>query len=775
MVTSHPIRTYICLVAFAGFAFAQQPALDESPARPGEWGYRPADASESSLNPPGFTWRPTRGIARYTLQIARDPAFQDVVYERGDVRWSAHCPDIVLEAGAYYWRYRGHGESGDDTNWSRTRTFSVKADSVKAPLPKVDELVKRMPSTHPRVFFRPEDVGKLRELAKTTLADRWEKLVQDADKMVASPPDASEPPKYPDGVTREDAQWKEIWWGNRLRTIAVADGAATLGFVYQLSGEAKYARAARELLLALASWDPEGSTEYQYNDEAAMPFLKMTSRAYSWNRDALSDADRAAIISVMRVRGAQCYRHLTRREHLWNPYASHSNRAWHFLGEVAVAFYDEIPEAKEWLEFAMTVLYTAYPVWSDEDGGWHEGTGYWASYQGRFQWWAAVCDSMFGIDVFERPFFQRTGYFGMYLMPPGSRTGGFADMGRDMGSERIAPLEILLAAGARNPHWLWYAKQEGQDFAPGYFGFLCAARASELKAEPPAELPSSACFRGVGIAALNTDLMDGTKNIQVLFKSSPMGRQSHGYNANNAFIVNVGGREALSQSGRRDLHGSKHHTQWMWHSRSDNSVLVNYEGQVKHSPASRGEIVAFDTSPSVDVVVGEAAHSYEQLDRFTRRIVFFKPGLVLIHDILEAKEPSTFQWTLHAPGEFAIEGNDVAWRGDARAVRLRFLEPAGLVLTQTDRFEPPPADWANFKLADWHLTADAQEKSTHREFVTVIAAKLGAEVPELPEIRAADREAGEREYAFEIDSGPVSAVLSGERFHVTAPGYSRSF
>ena len=78
---------------------------------------------------------------------------------------------------------------------------------------------------------------------------------------------------------------------------------------------------------------------------------------------------REAGLTIMKVRGEDCYNHLRGRKHLWHPYASHSNRAWHWLGEVAIAFHDEIPEAATWLDYAMTIQYNAYPVWSDEDGG----------------------------------------------------------------------------------------------------------------------------------------------------------------------------------------------------------------------------------------------------------------------------------------------------------------------------------------------------------------------------------------------------------------------
>ena len=45
------------------------PRLDESPATPDQWGYRPADAATSATNPPSFSWRPQRGIARWEIEV----------------------------------------------------------------------------------------------------------------------------------------------------------------------------------------------------------------------------------------------------------------------------------------------------------------------------------------------------------------------------------------------------------------------------------------------------------------------------------------------------------------------------------------------------------------------------------------------------------------------------------------------------------------------------------------------------------------------------------
>lgn len=763
-------RSPVCLSILLALCHptAAQPVLDESPAVDGEWGYRPAQAALVELDPPALTWRPQKGAVSYTVQVARDAQLSDIVYAREGLPWSNHCPDAALGAGTYFWRYRAVIRDKGETNWSTVRSFVVSAEAIKTPQLALAALVERMPRDHPRLLFRPDDLPRLKELANTRLKAEWEALKADADKILANPPDTADPPKYPEGMTRADGEWKKIWWGNRLRSIAVADGAATLAFVYQLSGDKKYAEGARDLLMALTQWDPDGATNYQYNDEAAMPLLYFPSRAYTWAHDALSEGERAKIVRMMQARGRQCFDHLVNRNHLWRPYASHSNRAWHKLGELAVAFHGEIPEADQWLDFAMTVFYTAYPVWSDAAGGWHEGTAYWASYLSRFMYWALTADAAFGIDVFDRPFFKKTGYYGMYAMPPGSNTGGFADGGPQMTAAGIAPVMRQLSAGANNGHWKWYADAAGGKPPGGYFGFLLAARARDLTAVRPDDLPDSAVFPGVGLAFLNSELNDGRRNIQVMFKSSPMGRQSHGYNANNSFLLHVNGERALICSGRRDLHGSAHHTQWMWDSKSDNAILVNGQGQIKHSPNAKGRITLFETHERVDIVEGEAAESYENLNRWTRRIVFIKPAFVVIHDVIEAREPATYQWTLHALEPFQISPQQ-AVTGD---ILVRFAKPQGLSISQTNQFDPPPADWADFTLNEWHLTAETEEKAATQEFLTLIEIQPGsANRTRLIESGPSDsKESGRVQLV--VDDCPYTLRFLPARFTVRSDDYS---
>ncbi|MFQ5808392.1 MAG: DUF4962 domain-containing protein, partial [Armatimonadota bacterium] len=691
---------------------------DETPRQPGEWGFRPANEETVRRNPPPFVWRPQKAAASYIWQCARLEEFSHVEHERRDVELNVFCPNFSFQPGTWYWRFAFVTATGEQSEFSTARKFDIPTGAVAFPKPTDDELLARIPQ-HPRLFLRPEDLDELRRKARRKLRDRYQALVKHCEDLLAKPPDITEPPLYPEELRRGSPEWRKIWWNNRVRVIAVTDGAATLAFVYLLSGDERFAAEARRLMLAACSWDPKGSTGYRYNDEAGMPAAYFTARTYTWLFDYLSQDDRDTIRQWMAVRGKEMYDHLRGRTHTWKPYGSHANRAWHYLGEVGIAFYREIEGASDWVTYALNIFYTVYPVWSDSDGGWHEGAAYWRGYLNRVTWWLDIMRAAFGVDGYRRPFFHNVGDFALYVVPPGIEDGGFGDLCAGMTAGKLRPLMAVFARHAGNPHWQWYAEKagDGEEIQGGYLGFL-RAMLRKPAAKAPADLPPSKHFAGTGVAVLHTDLLDRSRDVQFEFKSSRFGSHSHGYEAQNSFLLAAWGKPLLIRTGRRDGYGSPHHRNWMWETRSVNSVLVNGQGQKIHSMAAAGEITDFQTSDAFDYVVGEAATAYEgRLDRFTRSVVFAKPDAIVIWDHLEAPEPATYQWLLHAPSEFAIEGDQATARNGPAAVKITWLTPAGLKISQTDQFDPPPQ---GRDLQQWHLTAETQEASPQMHFVTVL-------------------------------------------------------
>jgi len=724
-----PFMAVLLTSCMAAPAHAKTLSVNDSPAVPGEWGFRPAEGEDRRLTPPGFVWRPQKGAAAYELECARDRRFSKSVYRAGGIRYNCHCPPKALKKGKWYWRFRFADGKGQKSSWSKVRSFTVAEKAIEFPMPTRDELIRRIPKRHPRLFIRPGQLPDLRKRARGDLKEVYEGLIKDCEKLLKRPPSTEEPPKYPLGMVRGSDPWRKIWWGNRRYTEKVLGGAAKLAFARLLGGNEEYGRLAKRLLMAAAEWDPKGSTGYRYNDEAGMPYNYYFSRTYTFVNDLLTEEEKAKCREVMKIRGEEMYKHLCPR-HLWMPYASHSNRAWHFLGEIGIAFLGEIPDAEEWVWFAVNVFYNVYPVWCDADGGWHEGVSYWSSYIHRFTWWADIMRAELDINAYKKPYFSKIGYYPMYLMPPGTKGGGFGDLTAHWTSSRNRRLMTTFAAQAKNPYWQWYVDElGGPQLEGGYVGFVRGAL-PKVEAKVPLDLPTSRLFRGIGQAMLNTNIMDARKNVEVIFKSSPFGSQSHGYEAQNSFLLYAFGERLLIRTGRRDSYGSKHHKEWMWHTKSVNCITVDGEGQEKHSRSAVGEITSFHTSAAFDYVEGEAARAYGgRLERFTRGILFVKPELIFIYDRLEAPKPSHFEWRLHAPTEMAVNGQrDVRVVNGGAACRVSFLAPSGLELSLTDKFDVPPRP--RIKLVEWHLTARTPKRSKQVEFVTVIRPhRAGRDLP----------------------------------------------
>lgn len=722
------IVSVICalpLLLFAQLEFQEPSPKDD------EWGFRPAEGEVSRITPAPFVWKDQRNAASYELQYARSADFKNARHVSA-LRWNVHCPARIMEPGTWFWRVRFVSKDGRRSDWSTTRKFEIAADSVRNPKPESQELLARIPAEHPRIFIRPEQLPEFRWLTKNELKAEYDRMISVCEKLLKNPAGTSEPPKYPENVKRPSREWQKIWWGNRMRILKTLGGAAELGYAWRITGDKRYGGAAKRILLECAKWDPAGSSSMRYNDEAGMPYLSRFSRTYSFVHDLLSEPEREQCRAVIRIRGREAYDMLY-PNHFYHPYNSHKNRQWHFLGEAGVVFYNEIPEAADWIDAAMNVYYCVYPVWGDDDGGWHEGIWYWREYLDRFFWWADILRNTFRINISDKPFFSETGYYALYQMPPFTCGGGFGDLAHLERKQHALTMKSL-ASLSGNPYYRWYADKLGPAAKEAcYIEFLRASRA-RIPSKVPADLPLSRLFRGNGLAILNTSLVNAAENTQILFKSSPTnGTVSHGYDANNSFLLNMGGERLLIRSGQRDSWGSNFHKNWMWETKSENNITVNGIGQKKMSRAAKGKITAFSTSKEADYVSGEAAASYEgRLRSFRRQILFLKPSVILIVDSLEAKEPSVFNWHLHTLNRMEISGqHDIRVHNGNFHCRVEFLHPAGLRLSQTDKFDPPPMP--HLKLVQHHLTADTPVKAEKGLFITLIRPYRSAEVSPVQE------------------------------------------
>ena len=724
------------LAAMTAMCAVAAPRFDDSPAQASEWGARPAEGEVCAETPPAFVWRPQKGARSYDLQYARTAEFAGAVCVTGLTR-NVCRPTETLASGRWFWRVRAHFAKAP-TDWTAPRAFTVAPDARACPLPPKDAILARIPEGHPRLFARPETRAVYLAGLKTTYAEPWKRLQAMCRRVLKNPPSTEEPRPYTADELRakHPEAWKRKWVSDYKRVLYLTQAMSELAFRWWIDRDAASGALARKILMEILPWDPKGASGYRLNDEAGMPYYVHVSRTYTFLNDLLSEEERAACRRVIRVRGQEMFRHLYPRI-LWAPFASHSQRAWHFLGEGAVACYGEIPEARTWLEHVLDTYACVYPVWGDDDGGWQEGTGYWNSYTGRFMRWSDVMRIDLGVNAFEKAYYAHAGDYILYQEIPGGRGPGFADCANGTRAEMFAEQMRVLAANAGNPHWQWYAETAARGKLPLVVSYVAFARASQTPptARPPVDVPQSKLFRGVGLAAMNKTLLAASNNVQVLFKCAPrFGSTSHGYDANNSFNLNAFGERLFVHSGERDCYGSVFHRDWMWHTKSCNCVTAGGVSQQRHDFRNTGAIAAFRTSPELDVVTGVLGDRYEDgnVTNFTRTVYFRKafPEAVLVVDRLAAKAPTTFEWHLHTPtGPFAIAGQHaVSARGACASAEVDFLWPEGLALAQTDAFDPPIGH--GYKLVEHHLTATTPQPATTALFVTLLAPyRTGTETP----------------------------------------------
>jgi hypothetical protein len=743
---------------------------------------RPRDGETPVFNPPSLLWPHESGAHTYTVQWTSQ-ARPGVAVTVGNLPFNTYTHHAPLPPGECQWRYRHADKAGKDSAWSPWRAFTVAPSAIEFPMPTRAQQRERLPGGHPRLFMRPEDVPRLRELARGGLAARFAELRGQAEKLLKRQP-VPEPAARGSARNKEDVEAIKHWWPNRERAEQACDEACTVAFVYLLSGEKKFGEAARRRILNLASWDPDGPTNFALNCEAGKVMLYRWMRAYDWAYDALTAEDRARVARGMLRRATDAWNsgEIGRGVgHLSRPFSSHGNRVWHKLAETAIALYGDVPEAETWLDYAVNKFFACYPVWSDDDGGWHEGASYEAGYMGKVVGWLLVAQAALGIDGFKKPFFAQVGDFPLYVAPPGSPNMGFGDLSNNRPSSGWGGfMDFFQRAMARRPggsragYWRWWSEQWNMKPPGGVLGFLYeAGLPAPPKATPPDDLPPSKVFHGIGVASLHVTLKDSADDVHLLFKSSPFGRQSHGHNPQNSFQLNAYGDALLTTCVYRDLHGSKFHSRWCHETKAHNAVLVDGEGQIKHSAASTGRIVGEQLGPQFDYLAGDATAAYGgRLVRYHRHVLFVKPDLIVLYDDLAARTPASFQFMLHALGAFSVDEKSasLAVRQPRAGCAVKYLSPVPLAFRQWDGYDPKPTK--NFP-NQWHVEAGTREKREQLGMITLLLPHRTGAKPQFAAERlesgtaigARIRRGGRSQVvAFRKDAAEGAATLGGFTF-----------
>jgi hypothetical protein len=635
--------------------------------------YQPVgDASVE--NPPRFSWLPALDDdARYVLRVSHDPGFspaQTLTFE--NLAWNFFTPDTAFESGTYYWSFALWDVTAKRaiSAWSSVREFTLSSDLPQTPLPRADARHRNMDLRHPRLWLGPDGVAAFREKLKSD-PDHcgWQTFFGNSVEPWLSRELIPEPSLYPDNV-RVAKLWRQMYID--CQEVIYAIRHLAIGGV--ILEDAHMIAKAKEWLLSVARWNTKGATERSYNDEAAFRVVTALAWGYDWLHDHLDDAEREYVRGILLARTREVADHVLWRAriHVF-PYDSHAVRSLSAaLTAACIALAGEEKEAENWLDYTVEFLFTLYSPWGDKDGGWAEGPHYWMTGIAYLTEAANLIRNFLKVDLYQRPFFQKTGDFPLYTKAPGTRRACFGDDSTlgDPPGLKVGYNVRQFAGVTGNPYYQWYYERLKADAAGTAMEFynygwwdlnfddlVYRHDYPTIAAKAPTDLPPVKWFKEIGWVAIQKYMDDPDRHIQLVFKSSSFGSLSHSHGDQNAFLLYAFGEDLAIQSGYYVAFNSTMHRRWRRQTISKNAILIDGKGQYAEgdkaiAKKAGGRIIAVREEPTHVFISGDATAAYQAANplvlKAERDIYFAHSDFIVMVDRVECAQPQPLQWLFHA-------------------------------------------------------------------------------------------------------------------------------
>jgi hypothetical protein len=660
---------------------------------------QPRDGHNPQTNPPLFAWKPRAGSHSFSLQVAHDKEFTQLCLNEKGLSDPVYLPQAALPAGNYCWKWSADGEE------SQVFSFVIEEKAVVLEVPAAAAWLDRLPTGHPRIYLRPEEIAEVRRAKQA----EWSALKASADAVLTEDHEITEPEFLPNKTLDYAAFWK-IWYPTMWGSRRFVKGAETLALAYVLSDDERYGRAACQRMASISRWDPEGSSALDHNDEAHMSVIWHGSQACDWAWDLFTDAERALVVEQFRRRGQITFAHMHDKGHYGiERFDSHAGREIVFLAQLALVFHEHIPEAVEWLDWLRPVLCGMWPSWAGDDGAWAQGPSYGTAYITIMTMFASALKKGTGVDLYRRPFWANHARWRAWIMPPYAEWIGFGDhserwrdtwlnnanlvelIGRETGTGEFAS---YVAEFRREAEGL---DTPGERQMPGVHAPLfLAPEPAEAKEGETRDTGVLKVFANVGWAAVRADKKEAARDVAMIFRSSSYGSVSHSHANNNDFVLHSGGRVLAMPSGYYAGYGSDHHAQWVWHTKSHNCITLSDAGQLMRSPDSRGEVANAFEDGQLAYFCGIADASYaDRAERCRRHVVFLKQAqCFFMVDEFVARTGifSALQWNIHSWNEFAVDEAEKCFlvERDAASLEGHFMWTGNGFFSQTEGWDPPP-------------------------------------------------------------------------------------
>lgn len=715
--------------------------------------YRPDDHTILHENPPRFTWMAASvENERYVLEIASSPDFSEAHTIRvEDLPYPFFTPDHPFEPGTYYWRYTLWQNGGPAAEWSIVRRFTVPNVLPETPLPSRRDRYANTASGHPRLWLNQHEIAAFRErVRRNPETCGWADFYRDSVLPWLVRDLIPEPERYP-GNRRTPELWRQMYIDCQEALYAVRH-LSVAGVILE---DRRLLERAKQWLFHIASWDTEGTTSRDYNDEAAFRIANALAWGYDWLYHELSEEERLHVRSKLLRRTEQVAFHVIERSKIHQvPYDSHAVRSLSsVLTPCCIAMLHEEAKAKEWLDYTLEYFACIYTPWGGQDGGWAEGPMYWTTGMAFVTEAVNLIRKYTGIDFYNRPFFQKTGDFPLYCFSPDTVRASFCDQSTlgDPPSLKTGYLMRQFAGVTGNGWYQWYyeqvsrretaeqAKQKFYNYGWWDFRFDEMMVLHDFPAVTPVEPirhEPVKWFRDIDWVAMHANMANPEEHIMLLIKSSRYGSISHSHADQNGFLLHAYGEPLAIESGYYVAFGSTMHMNWRRQTRSTNNVLIDGIGQY----AGLDKVLNLQASGRIEEVWHREGTSYVRADatqayrvcvpyvkRCTREIYFVCQSYFVIVDQVDLDQSGRLSWLFHTRNKMEIGRQSFTVRGEKADMLGQFVycSSGELSLSQDNRFIDVDPQEIKGLPGEWHLTATTPKASSHRLVVLLLPMKKG--------------------------------------------------
>ncbi|MEK3722025.1 DUF4962 domain-containing protein [Paenibacillus sp. FSL H8-0034] len=703
--------------------------------------YAPDEQTVLIENPPRFTWIPAQlEHDQYILQYSTSSQFtpEDTVTVQ-PIPYNLYTPDHVFTAGIYYWRYallqRGEGQP---TEWSHIRSFTVQEGLPETPLPSRGHRYTDISMKHPRLWLQAEELPEFRRTVREQPSKYgWDVFMERSVKPWVDRELIAEPLPYPNNK-RVAHLWRQMYIDCQEALYAVRH-LSVAGVILE---DADLIARAKAWLLHITSWNTEGTTSRDYNDEASFRIAGALAWGYDWLYQELTEEEREAVRNNLLTRTRQVAFHVIERSKIHHvPFDSHAVRS---LSSVIVpscmALLGEAAVAEEWLDYTLEYYACLYSPWGGVDGGWAEGPMYWTTGMAFVTEAMNLLNKYTGINFYRRPFFQHTGDFPLYCFSPDTLRASFGDQSTlgDPVSLKTGFNIRQFAGITNNGHHQWYYEQtraidtdsEMKFYNYGWWDFrfdemMYMHDYPAVQAKAPTDIEPVKWFRDIGWVAFHAHMDRPEDHIMLLTKSSPYGSISHSHGDQNGFLLHAYGEPLAIESGYYVAFGSTMHMNWRKQTRSTNNVLIDGLGQY----AGTNKVLNMSASGTVEAVETHKGYTYSRcnataayqeqvpyLERYVRELYFYEGSYIVVVDQIDLSQSGRVDWLFHTLYEMELDGQCFKVRGQKADMDGRFVYSSSgdLSLSQHDEFTE--VDSAEIEGLDrhWHLTAATQSARSHR-------------------------------------------------------------